>query len=204
MFAIDLPDYRNGMTPLFLRTERLIIRSFTLEDTPTIHRILDETFGDGTLADDLNALHEREAWVEWSMLNHEWFPRMGQAPYGDRAIALQDSGELIGSVGFVPLIDAFDQLPEMAAARSGYATPEVGLFWVIDPQHQRKGYATEAARAMIDYAFAELRLKRIVATTEHSNAASQAVMRKLGMTLAVNPSPEPHGLQIVGILENTK
>ena len=55
---------------------------------------------------------------------------------------------------------------------------------------------------MIKYAFQHLRLKRIIAMTEHSNLASQAVMRKLGMTLTRNNLPHPPWLQVVGILEN--
>ncbi len=55
---------------------------------------------------------------------------------------------------------------------------------------------------MIDYAFDHLRLKRIIATTEYSNAASIGVMRKVGLTITRNPLSEPPWLQIVGVLEN--
>jgi len=58
------------------------------------------------------------------------------------------------------------------------------------------------AGPLIEHAFAELRLKRIIATTAHDNLASQAVMRKLGMRLACNPLPDPPWLQVVGVLEN--
>lgn len=43
-----------------------------------------------------------------------------------------------------------------------------------------KGYASEAAQRMVEYAFKELRLKRVIATTEYSILASQNVMRKIG------------------------
>jgi hypothetical protein len=39
--------------------------------------------------------------------------------------------------------------------------------------------------------------------TEHANAASQAVMRRLGMTLRTNPHAEPAWLQVVGVLDAT-
>jgi hypothetical protein len=39
--------------------------------------------------------------------------------------------------------------------------------------------------------------------TEHTNAASQAVMRRLGMRMLENPHPEPGWLQVVGVLERT-
>lgn len=187
-----------------LETPRLLIRPFVMDDTPTIHRILDQTFGNGNLVDDEQALRERASYVQWCALNQQWFAKLHQMPYGDRAVVLQATGELIGSVGFVPLIDAYSQLPELEPVRTNFNTPEVGLYWVIDPQHQNKGFASEAARALIEYAFQDLRLARIIATTEHSNHASQAVMRKLGMTLAANPLSDPHWLQVVGILENSK
>lgn len=82
------------------------------------------------------------------------------------------------------------------------ATPEVGLFWAIDPTQQGRGYATEAARALVAHAFGRLRLRRIIATTEYENVASQGVMRKLGMRVERNPLPEPPWLQIVGVLDN--
>jgi hypothetical protein len=55
---------------------------------------------------------------------------------------------------------------------------------------------------MIANAFIELKLKRIIATTEYTNTASQGVMQKVGMQITHNPLPEPSWLQIVGILEN--
>jgi ribosomal-protein-alanine N-acetyltransferase len=51
-------------------------------------------------------------------------------------------------------------------------------------------------------AFKQLQLRGIIPTTEYSNVASQAVMQKVGMTIARNPLPKPPWLQIVGILEN--
>lgn len=181
-----------------IETARLIIRGFETTDLEVIQRILTQTFDDGM------ALQERQAWLQWSQLNDEWFPKMHQTPYGDRAIVLKAMGEVIGSVGYVPVHAPFDQIPELRGANeaSGNYTTEVGLFWVIDPPHQRRGYASEAAQAMIDFAFKELRLKRIIAMTEYTNLASQAVMRKASMRLTRNPQPEPPWLQVVGVLEN--
>jgi len=80
-------------------------------------------------------------------------------------------------------------------------SPEVGLFWAISPSLQRKGYATEAARALVQYALGTLRLGRILASTERANSASMAVMRHLGMRLEENPFPEPFWFQVIGLLE---
>ena len=193
------------MTQQPIKTQRLIIRPFVLDDLPVIHRILDQTFGNGMHLNDPAALDERRSWLQWSILNQVWLPEQHQPPYGDRAIVLKSTGALIGSAGFVPLLDVYEQIPELCppTGASGYNTPEVGLFWVIDPNQQRQGYAAEAAQALIDFAFKHLRLKRILATTEYDNVASQGVMRKVGMTIARNPRPEPPWLQIVGVLENT-
>ena len=193
------------MNPFRLETDRLLIRSFEPGDLPVIHRILDQTFGDGALVNDAAALAERRQWLEWSILSEKWLAELHQPPYGDRAIVLKAGGALIGAIGYVPLLMPFEQMPELGgrldpgAAR---ATAEVGLFWAIDPSQQRRGYASEAARAMIAHAFQSLRLKRIMANTDFSNTASQGVMLKVGMRLARNPWPQPHWLQVIGVLDN--
>src|SRR3712207_7295156 len=50
---------------------------------------------------------------------------------------------------------------------------EFGLFWMTAEAHRERGYATEAARAMIGFAFERLRLHRVVATTEDDNQRSE-------------------------------
>ena len=66
-----------------------------------------------------------------------------------------------------------------------YGDPDLAeLGWVIHPAHQGRGYVTEAARAVMEFAVQRLGATRFVAHCDAENAASQAVMRKLGMTLA--------------------
>ncbi|MCX6046202.1 MAG: GNAT family N-acetyltransferase [Chloroflexi bacterium] len=194
------------MEPTVIETARLVIRPFIPTDLPTIHRILDQTFGDGSKVTDPEALAERQSWLQWTILNQQWFPALHQPPYGERAIVLKNGRELVGAIGYVPCMAPFAQIPGLgtASAPSPYNTPEAGLFWTIDPPHQQRGYATEAAQGMLDHAFMQLGWKRMIATTEYDNLASQSVMRKLGMRLERNPFPEPAWLQIVGILENTR
>ena len=55
---------------------------------------------------------------------------------------------------------------------------------------------------MVEYAFVQMQVKRVVATTTYENAASVGVMRKLGMRVERNPFPDPPWLQFVGLLEN--
>ncbi len=191
-----------------LTTERLTIRPFIEDDIVPMHRISDLCFGDGMKADDATAIEAGRRMHTWRVLNEEMLARLYQPPYGDRAIMLKATGALIGAVGLVPYIDAFNAIPALrhfAGAKDDEsrprATAEVGLFWCIDPAHQRKGYASEAARAMIDYAFNTMHLIRIIATTDVDNGASQAVMRNLGMTLHRNESGTSPWLQVVGVLE---
>lgn len=197
------------MLPIFsLTTERLLIRPFAVSDLAAIHPILNECFGDI----DIEA---RRDWLDWTVRSYHHLARLHQPPYGDRAMVLRNSGELIGAVGFVPSFGPFDLLPSFAAQspkswpdqQSHVASqyrPEMGLFWAVDVRFRRQGFATEAASAMIQYVFTELKLARIVATTEHDNQASIAVMRQLGMTIASNPHSDPPWFQLVGVKANTE
>ena len=97
-----------------METPCLIIRTFVPDDLPDIHRILDQAFGDGSKVEDAVALAERRSWLTWSALNQEWLPKLDQPPYGDRAITLKATGAVIGAVGYVPLLDGFEQIPELA------------------------------------------------------------------------------------------
>src|SRR5215469_4957730 len=81
-------------------------------------------------------------------------------------------------------------------------SPEFGLYYALSPAYKRQGYATEAAQALINYAFTHLHLKQSVTTTTTGNEASIGVMRKVGMRIEKNTSPDPPGFQVVGILEN--
>ncbi|MBI5877668.1 MAG: GNAT family N-acetyltransferase [Chloroflexi bacterium] len=188
-----------------LETPRLIIRPFVSGDLLDVHRILCASFGEQARASDPAAVAERKSWLAWSMLAQEWLPRMHQPPYGDRAVVLKASGVVVGVTGYAPCLDLYDQIPELRDGRagpSGCTTAEFGLFWAIDPAHWRNGYASEAARALVDHAFRVLRVRRIIATTEHANQASQGVMRSLGMTIGRNPQSDPPWLQVVAVLDN--
>ena len=190
-----------------LETPRLSIRSFVKEDLPDAYQLLDVDLRDANLGTEpINTLAERALWLEWNVLNYTQLAKLHQPPYGDRAIILRTTRTLIGACGFVPCLNTFEQLPSFQVPGQGrsrglYST-EFGLFWAISPAHQNRGYATEAARALSDYAFQHLCLRRVIAETDYDNAASMAVMRKLGMRIEKNPLTEPPWLQVVGILEN--
>ena len=190
-----------------LATKHLLIRPFEMEDLTEVHRLLDIELRLSNLgAEKMETLEERAEWLKWTVLNYSQLANLHQPPYGDRAVVLRSTALLIGACGFVPCLNSFEQLPSLAPAGASdgesYYTTEFGLFYAISPAHQRRGYATEAARALVDYAFQHLLLKRVLATTEYDNVASLAVMRKLGMKIDRNPRSQPTWLQAVGILEN--
>ena len=190
----------------WLETPRLVIRPFRLSDLEAAHRLLDIELNPDVLhTETFESKQDRMAWLQWSVLNVIQLEQLKQPPYGDRAILLKSTGMLIGSCGFVPCLNAFEQIPIFSysnqSGNPGRNTAEVGLFYAISPSHQMQGYASEAAQALVDYAFQHLNLRRIVATTDHDNVASIAVMRKLNMVIGRNPLKEPPWLQVVGVIE---
>lgn len=95
------------------------------------------------------------------------FERQG---YGLWALELRATGEFIGFTG---LNDAVFE---------AHFTPAVEVGWRLARSAWGFGYATEAARAALAYAFDALGLEEVVSFTAVSNTRSQAVMRRLGMT----------------------
>jgi RimJ/RimL family protein N-acetyltransferase len=178
-----------------LETRRLAVRPFTTADLPDFAALNHAAFA-GAPADP----ESYRDLIAYFALADRAQARLRHPPYGDRAIVLRETGALIGSVGVVPCLAPFGQLGSQGGKKDAPFTPEIGLFWMIAPQHQRQGYATEAAGVVADYLLRELRVGRIVATTESDNAASIGVMRRLGMTVEQNPFPTPPWFQVVGTL----
>jgi [ribosomal protein S5]-alanine N-acetyltransferase len=183
-----------------LNTERLTIRPLEASDLDVINTVLNEAFGGST------SLETRKQWLDWTMLGYEVQAQLNQPPYGERAIVLKKTNELIGALGLVQSYEPFEKLPFFAsrlkASITNKSTPQIGLFWGIHPKHQKQGYAVEAAQALINFMFETMRLHYIVATTEYDNQASIRTMQRLGMTIEHNPDPTPEWFQVVGILEN--
>ena len=75
-----------------------------------------------------------------------------------------DSGDFVGDL-------CFKGLPKNGQPEIGYG---------ISPEFQGQGYATEAVRAACRWALAQPGVAAVEAETEPANAASQAVLRKVG------------------------
>jgi RimJ/RimL family protein N-acetyltransferase len=89
---------------------------------------------------------------------------------GRWAVEERSTGEFIGQVG---LGATPDSLP---------FPKSLELVWRLRKQSQGRGYATEAARAVVAYSFEVLEVSETIAFTAAINEPSRAVMRRLGMT----------------------
>jgi ribosomal-protein-alanine N-acetyltransferase len=89
--------------------------------------------------------------------------------YSFLACTLKSSGEFVGVVRL--------NIPDYVLP-CGSCT-EVG--WRLARQHWKKGYASEAARACLDYGFKQLKLNEILAFAVKDNLNSIKVMERIGM-----------------------
>lgn len=110
--------------------------------------------GDGQPLDRMNA------WRSMAMLLGHWVLR----GFGMWAVELKDSGEFIGRVGL--------HQPE--------GWPDLELGWMLMPEQRHHGYATEAARAALEFAFTTLQATRAVSLIRSENTASERIARRLG------------------------
>lgn len=72
-------------------------------------------------------------------------------------------------------------------------TPAIEVGWLLPPMHWGKGYATEGARAVLNYAFTVMKVDEVVSGARAPNVRSQRVMERLGMTHdASDDFDDPH------------
>lgn len=148
-----------------LRTQRLILRAFTLDDAATVNGLLadKEIAANTQLIPFPYSAEMATQWIEPQMKT--W--QEGRAVVF--AVCLPDQsnhGTVIGAVGLE--IDSVHERGEMG-------------YWVgLD--HWAKGFCTEAAAAVIEFGFEQLGLNRVFAYHMLRNPASGRVMEKLGMT----------------------
>lgn len=184
------------MKPIDLRTDRLRIRQFHERDIEDCLRFRAQVFNMQ------EPRQKAENWLRWTIDSYRELAQLGQPPYADYAVETRSNGHFIGSVGVVPTVIPWGALEGDPADH--LLKPEVGLFWGIMPRYRRRGFASEAGMALLDYLFRELHIARVVATTEKDNIASQRTMERLGMTLRRNPLSEPPWCQVVGVIEQPR
>lgn len=160
-------------TAPILHTERLILRSFTLEDAADVKRLAsDPDVAPATYF--IERSYEEGAAEEWIWWCHEWLEDGQRA---NLAITLRTDGTFIGTVELTFRI----HLPYNDAALG---------YWIGKP-YWNCGYATEAAKAMVAYGFREHDIDLIFADYSKRNPASGRVMQKIGMCYADYFPKEP-------------
>lgn len=184
-----------------LETERLRVRPYTLDDVENLNTLYTSIgWVDAAKSPAAQQAHRRRN-VEWHVQNYWGLADLRQPPTGDRLIELKDTDTFVGACGINHIWLPMGQLPSFGGQSGCRSQAEVSLMWAILPEFWGNGYASEAARALIDVLFAQANLKRVIATTEHDNLASQRVMAKAGMRLERNPFPDPFWFETVGIIE---
>lgn len=111
--------------------------------------------------------------VTQALVDHinQHYTKFGYAPY---AVETKDTHEFIGFVGLShPPFEIPNFIPK--------GLPIVEIGWRLSSQHWGKGYATEAAKAALHFAFTELKLTEIISFTVTANIKSRRVMRKIGL-----------------------
>lgn len=145
-----------------IRTRRLLLRPFTLDDLDAVHAYVSEPdvvrYLYWEMASDRDAAGRALA----AKLGHGTLTEAGQS----LVLAVEHEGTVVGEV----VLKWLDR-----QHRQG----EIGF--VINPAYQGRGYATEAAAAVLGLAFDGLGLHRVIGRCDARNTGSARVMERLGM-----------------------
>ena len=143
-----------------LTTERLVLCPVTAQD----HAVL---LAHWTLPDVRRFLFDGEALsaAEVTETIEESARDFNESGYGIWLICEEHETGPVGTIGLRPLEDL-----------------GLEMFYSLVPGSWGKGYATEAARAVMAHALVDLGLPEVLAEVDEGNAASVAVVRRLGMT----------------------
>ena len=171
---------------MILETKRLRLRPYSEEDAQELHRLLDRDpdvwrFDPGYS----RSFEERIERIRINRARYEWFGGVGIY-----AVELSETGQLIGQSGLnTYLMDNAD----------GFTTVEVEVMFTLGKRFWGQGYATEAGKEWVRYAFEQMRLGRLVGCPSRDNAASVRVLEKIGFDIRDNPV-EKH--RVLAVLEN--
>ena len=138
-----------------------MLRPFRLEDAPNVQRLAGAR---EVAANTLNIPHPYEDGVAESFIENtaRAWETGRDATF---AITLREADELVGCIGM--------------GIKPRFQHAEIG-YWISVP-YWNQGYATEAARAILQFGFETLGLHRIYATILVGNEASGRVQEKVGM-----------------------
>jgi len=170
------------MSDFHLETERLIIRNWCEDDRDLFYLIN----SDETVMEFFPFRRNREQ--SDKMLDHLRSSITAKG-YGFTAVELKSGGNVVGFCGL-----------EDADVRETGKPDQVEIGWRFAPQFWGKGYATEAAKKLLEFGFEVLELDEILSFAVHNNHRSFAVMERLGMIRDKNrdfdapsvPDTHPH------------
>lgn len=144
-------------------TNRLLLRQWRTED----HAPFAAMNADPRVMEHFpNLLAREESDARADAIEQHWLER----GFGLWAVEVPGVAPFIGFVGL--------SVPRFEAA----FTPCVEIGWRLAADYWGQGYATEGARAAVEFGFGPLGLKEIVSFTVPANLRSRRVMEKLGMT----------------------
>lgn len=146
-----------------IETERLKLRFLRRSDLDAMHAYL----GDAETMKYYPAPYSREFVKQAIEKNLERYSKYG---YGIFGVELTESGEFIGDCGLV-----WQDLP---------GTRELEVGYHFSRSHWGRGYATEAAKACIDYAFANAGVDHVISLIRPENVPSRRVAERNGLRIA--------------------
>ena len=149
---------------MHITTERLDIRPVEKGDCEAIHRYAGDLSIDMMMFLPNETIEDTKKFVEFAV--SEWAKEDPE----DMEFVILLNGEIIGGVNL-----------EKCEADHVF---EIG--WTIRRDMRGKGYATEAAKALMDHAFEDLDAEKVQAHCDSRNRASEKVMIKLGMTMVAD------------------
>lgn len=173
--------------PPRLETERLILRPYTEDDLEIAYQVF-EGHPDVWRFDPGHARTREQR----AAIVHRLIQINEEAGEGTLAVTLRESGRFIGQAGLQLYILPWEP----------FATPEVELYYKLDRAFWGHGYATEACRALVNFAFEQMRLARLVTVTQPENQRSIRLLCRLGMTIA--PAPDKWKQEVIGVLLNPR
>ena len=147
---------------IILETERLLLRSFVLDDLDALFAFYSDPDVIKYIPDAPRTYEETKDELEWFMHGHPEFPKLGLW-----ATIYKETEQFIGRCGLLPwTIDGQN---------------EVEVAFALSRKYWGQGLATEAAGALVQYGFEKLRLSRLICLLDPQNQPSINVATKLGM-----------------------
>lgn len=147
-----------------LETERLLLRPFTMDDKELIFEVMkDRELFEYTPDEPWQSIEAADEFIRLALWlcdsEYETFKHFF-------AITEKESGKIIGICGVGGI---------------EYDRSENEVFYHIGKDYWGKGYATEAVEAILQYAFEQLGLSKVIGAVHLGNSASIRVMEKIGL-----------------------